>query len=474
MKVPIARERVAGVDETFDQAAYERVHGRATVYPTVSGFAVACLAVRSPKLSLFVAMLLSAACQNERHRDDAAQRVSATETFERGQRALAKSDVPAAIEAFKQALSENPKHLRASLKLAEAYELSGNVAAAILTLKSIDGSGDEPTVLKNLAELYLRADQPSLAVGCLIALRQRGLLSAGEVLTLAGLQGRLGHVEDARVSLEEAQRLAPRSLEAQVVGAELKRLSGDGLGAARDVDALLADNPELTSARVWRATYFLTSNHPEHALKDLQLIGEADSKLDEVVQLKAKTLGMVSKHDEAAALLEALLEQRPQDPPALALLAETRLAQGRTAEAQMLAERALKVSKASPRLLFIRGRALEAQGEYETAQSAYLTALKLEPNFAPALSRLWRLQLEAGARGEALSTLERLLALDGLARDEKLTLAQLLLKANELPKAKRLIDEGLKQEPAHRGYRQLAVELERRKPKAQGITIIRN
>ena len=55
---------------------------------------------------------------------------------------------------------------------------------------------------------------------------------------------------------------------ALVTKAEILQRKGDELLAARLMDRLLEENPELTSARILRARYFLSNGHPELSEKD--------------------------------------------------------------------------------------------------------------------------------------------------------------------------------------------------------------
>ena len=71
-------------------------------------------------------------------------------------------------------------------------------------------------------------------------------------------------------------------------------------------------------------------------------------------------------------------------------------------------EQALKAQPDSARALYVRARVQETQGDTKRAKEDYGFALQQNPGLVPALSRMWRLQQQAGEREDALATLERL------------------------------------------------------------------
>ncbi len=161
--------------------------------------------------------------------------------------------------------------------------------------------------------------------------------------------------------------------------------------------------------------------------------------------LKARALSASGRDDEAAAVLESMLEETPNNPDPLALLAETRLEQGRAADAQALIDKLFTLQARSARALYLRGRALEAQGNLDAAMTDYGQALKVNPRLGAALSRQWRIHLKRKDALEAMNVLEKLVLLDQIDEAEKLQLATLYVETLANPqRAKKMAEQALK------------------------------
>jgi tetratricopeptide (TPR) repeat protein len=131
-----------------------------------------------------------------------------------------------------------------------------------------------------------------------------------------------------------------------------------------------------------------------------------------------------------------------------------------------------------PRANYVRGRALELQGDKRGAGEHYGYALTADPRFAPALSRVWRMQQEAGLKSEAMQTLERLYRIGEASVEEKVTLASMYADSKtNLEKGRKLIDEALQREPGNPKYVAIKAALTRATPKKKssgsGIVIMR-
>jgi tetratricopeptide (TPR) repeat protein len=154
---------------------------------------------------------------------------------------------------------------------------------------------------------------------------------------------------------------------------------------------------------------------------------------------------------------------------ALAVLAETKLLLENPAEAQQLVDKALRLRAQYPRALYVRARVLEEQGDKRGAEEHYGYALTSNPRFAPALSRVWRMQQEAGLKSEAIQTLERLYRIGEASVEEKVTLASMYADSKtNLDKGRKLIDEALQREPGNPKYVAIKAALTRATPKKKG------
>jgi tetratricopeptide (TPR) repeat protein len=376
-----------------------------------------------------------------------------------------------AVIEFKKAINATPEDVSNYLLLAEAYRLSGNEAAAALSLKqaeAVSGTQD-PSIRRQRAALLRKMHQTKAAIVELIALRDEDLLTDPEILDLARLLAHRQRIDEAFKTLERIQMRSPDDPEAKVLEAEILFVKGDDVVAAKIIDRLLTENPALTSARLLRARYFFNARELAQAEQDLAMIDSKDSKREDVLALRAQVLNELGRSEEAAALLEELVNENPKDAEIIALLAETRLEEGKGGEAQVLVDKVLAVEPRWARALYVRGRAVEMQERYEDALADYQSALLTDSTFTPALKRVWRVQKHLNNKPESMATLEQLFFQNELDTEEKVQLATYYAETwANVDRGEKLITEVLKKDPTNKEYLAIKAKLSKG---AQGLGI---
>jgi tetratricopeptide (TPR) repeat protein len=395
-----------------------------------------------------------------------------------GRTLMAANQPERAARAFRAAAAmsrENPEPL---LMLAEAHRAAGNDGAAVLALKEAESiaPGNDPAIQKQMADLYLHQGQVGEAIATLKGLLNSQELSNPEILSLARLQARSGDPDGAFKTLEPIQSQNPDDPKAKAVEAEILLIKGDELLAAKLMDRLIEEDPEFIEARLLRVRYFLNSGYPEVAEQDISSLTGKDAKRPEVVLMRARILSKLNKHEEAAEILTQFLEENPENVDAAGQLAEVKLNLGKTSEAQDLVDKVLRVRSRFPQALYVRARILEAQGDKRGAEENYDYALSADPNFAPALSRVWRMQQDARQWQESRLTLEKLYKLGEASLEEKVALAELYADSKtNLERGQKIVDELLHLDPANPKYVALKAALTptRPKKKSTGPIILR-
>lgn len=405
--------------------------------------------------AVIVMTLVLAGCE-EPQQAEARKKVQSTIDYAAHGRAELSAGRPEqAVMEFKKAINVTPEDVSLYLLLADAYRLSGNEAAAALTLKqaeTVSGTQD-PSIRRQRAELLRKMHQLKAAIAELIALRDEDLLTDPELLDLARLLAHRQRIDEAFKTLERIQLRAPDDPEAKVVEAEILFVKGDDVVAAKIIDRLLTESPALTSARILRARYFFNSRELAQAEQDLAMIDAKDAKREDVLALRAQVLNELGRSEEAAALLEELVNENPKDAEVLALLAETRLEQGKGGEAQVLVDKVLAMEPRWARALYVRGRAVEMQDRLEDALSDYQSALLTDSTFAPALKRIWRVQKRLNNKPESMNALEQLFLQNELDTEEKVQLATYYAETwANVERGEKLINEVLKKDPQNKEY----------------------
>jgi tetratricopeptide (TPR) repeat protein len=434
---------------------------------------------RIPWLTAALSLLLLAACKDP----ELAAVHKRVETYEsklaEGRTFMAANQPERAAKAFRAAANMARDNVEPLLLLAEAYRANGDEGPAILALKEAEAiaPGSDPSIQKQMADLYLHQGHIDQAISTLKVLRDEKSLTDPELLALARLQARSGDLEGAFKSLEPIQAERPDDPDAKVVEAEILLKKGEELLAAKLMDRLIEEHPGLIEARLLRVSYFLNSGYAEVAEQDVASITGRDARRPEVILMHARVLSRLGKHEEVSNLLTQLAEDHPENIEGLGMLAEAKLLLGKNSEAQALVDKVLKMRARYPRALYVRARALEAQGDRAGALEHYGYALSADPRFAPALSRMWRMHKEVGRKQEALDALERLYLTGEASLEEKVTLADLYADGkSQLERARKIVDELLAREPGNPRYVALKAALAPPPPpkkKGPGIVIMR-
>lgn len=409
-----------------------------------------------------ISLLVLAACEEPRKADDRKKIESTIDFIAHGRAELSAGRPEQAIVEFKRAINASPEDVSTYLQLAEAYRLSGNEAAAALTLKQAEAvSGQmDPSIRRQRAELLRKMHQLKAAIVELIALRDEDLLTDEELLDLARLLAHRQRTDEAFKTIERIQNRSPDDPEAKVVEAEILFLKGDDVVGAKIIDRLLTENPGLTSARLLRARFFLNAFELEHANEDLSMIDSKDQTREDVVELRAQVLNQLGRTEEAASLLEKLIEENPKDAELLALLAETRLLEGKGGDVQVLVDKVLSMEPRWARALYVRGRAVEMQDRLEDALADYQGAMLTDSTFAPALKRIWRVQQRLGNKAESIAALEQLFLQNDIDPEERVQLARYYAETwANVPRGQKLINDALKKDPKNAEYLKIKSKL---------------
>jgi tetratricopeptide (TPR) repeat protein len=435
--------------------------------------------LKPTRLLYVLPLLLPLACKDAETASVQRRDQTAQAKLEQGRELLSSGQPELAARVLGEAVALLPESTEPLLLLADAQREAGNSGAAILTLKQAMAlnPAEGPDIKRKIAARHEQDGRLSEAIALLQELRDADELGDLEILKLAHLQTRDGQHQAAFQTLERIQRERPDDVDAKVVEAEILLAKGDEVLAAKLMDRLLEEQPTLTAARILRARYFLQNGFAEYAEQDLSQVQGEEASRPEVVELRARVLIALERSADAEKVLTEAVGRYPQNADLLARLAETKLLMDHPAEALSLVERALREQPKSARALYVRARTFETQGDLVRAKEDYGSALGMNPRFAPALSRVWRLERQAGEQDKALVSLERLVEGGEASLEEKVALAELYAEAHiKSEQGLKLMGEALKRDPTNIGYLDTQKALKKfapKKKKASGPLIIR-
>lgn len=125
---------------------------------------------------------------------------------------------------------------------------------------------------------------------------------------------------------------------------------------------------------------------------------------------EARRLAAEGRIEEAAARLERLREDAPDDPAALWMLAVARLRLGEFAESAALAGELAALTPGNPNGPLLRGAAFRELGRFAEAEAAFREAVARDPSHPEARRDLAIVLASQGRREEAVAGLEALRA----------------------------------------------------------------
>ncbi len=241
----------------------------------------------------------------------------------------------------------DPRPLSKLATVALAAEQAGDAAAAIAALAEQTPGDNHVQVLEAL--LAERRGRPDEALERMrAAVRRRP--GQANLLGLANLESRLGHMDDARRTLATLLQRFPDDRNARSFLAQLELGSGSVETAARLYAELVRTEPTFT---------------------ELSNLG--------VAQL------LLARYDAAAASFRQALGLLPQSPAAVLNLADAEWLQGRKTEAAALYQKVIDLAARDPAATFwqtqtMRAQALAHLGRRDEAVAAVQQALRAAPD----------------------------------------------------------------------------------------------
>jgi tetratricopeptide (TPR) repeat protein len=302
----------------------------------------------------------------------------------------------------------------------------------------------------------------------------------------------------AALEFRNALQINPVSAEATFMLAGIAEQSGDYLAALRGYRAVADQNASNVEAQLKAGRLELFSGDPLSAIyRADRALAVSQDRLD-ARTLKAGALRLEGKLDQATKELETVLARDADHADALGLLAEIKLAQGKTGDAANLVDRGLRAAPDNIELTTLRLTVFRRQQDKAGMHAMLQKLVTLQPdnpeylaNYAGELAdegdlvsakAVFEEAIRKNRGGEAIiaryaAFLERHVGLDGAYRElmapvagaspgpaQKLLLAQLCLRSGALDKAEAAFQDVVKTGPkvsqrheAQAGLAQLAL-----------------
>ncbi len=391
------------------------------------------------KYGILLTVLLAVGCTQK----------SPQEYIEEAEQAILKNDTEAAVIVLKNALSSEPRNLRARFLLGSVYFKRGNAESAEKELK-IAFNGDYfknevlPLYLGSLD--FLRRDDEIIQ----IAERVTGLNSETEaaVQTYKGLAlFRKNEMSRGKLAIKRASDVSPESPYSRLGRAHHALQDGEATDALIILDELLGDSPEFMEAALMHGQLNMRQKNYDSAISSFgkyveQKPGDAQGNF-----LLIDALVRAEKYNEAEAMLNSLLAKLPDHPKLSEFAGILAFNKNNYGDAKAAMEKAISNGANSPAVRLIAGVASYHEDKLEQAHKHLSAVQNVLPSSHPAKRLYAEIQLRLGYSTDAAQTLGNLGSYD--LTDVKLfTQAGLdLVRQGDSATAQKMLDLAQKNEP---------------------------
>lgn len=326
---------------------------------------------------------------------------------------LARGRLEEAERAFRRAVNLAPYSVTNRLAAADFYWTTGRPAEAERHLtEGLESSGGHPDIDRALAFFYLSTDRAEQAEKHLL----RAVKASGDSdskLALADYYEIVGRTGDALAVLEGvAGAGGDAAPEAVARIAALQAARGRLREAEHRLDALLAERPGNTTARLAKARLLLLQNRADEALALVREALRSDPDSLPPRLWRARALAARGALDEARAAYEELLAAQPGLAAAQIELAQVHLDAGRAREALALTRRVVDRQPGDAGALVLHAEALHHTGARAEAAAALRRAAALGPDSPALQARLGSAYVATGDAGAAREAYARALRLN--------------------------------------------------------------
>jgi tetratricopeptide (TPR) repeat protein len=330
-----------------------------------------------------------------------------------GKALVGKKDFPRAILQFKNAIKATPDNAEVYFQLGEAYTAGKDLTQALGAYrKTLELDSKHSNARLRLAQMMASSNDPDTvkdALGQLHDLAKNAATNPEILNTLAFADMRLGNIDSAVDSLDRVLAESPADLGASALLAGAKLLNHDPKAAEEILIKACKESPRSADARRVLGDFYVEQKRMADAetqfqsalaidptsgkaLLDLARLQidqkrdqEADqnlrrlAKLDEYRSIHAVFLFQQGKRDEAILELEKLTKENPEDRAVRSNLVVAYRATGRSADADKVLARILKVNPKDADALLQRGEIAIAAKDYAVAEADLNQVLQLRP-----------------------------------------------------------------------------------------------
>jgi len=380
---------------------------------------------------------------------------------------------PDAITVYRSVLREHPTNEPAVVGLSSAYRKVFNYDEAERTLQKFVAAQPRSVLARlSLAELHLQLQQFEKASDELKRLLQSQPGNAKAHLDLGIANQSLGKNEAALAEFNTAIKHDPKLISAYYFRGSYRADQNDNAGAAADAQRVLKSEPANRRASVLLAKVDLRVSNCADAVKLLIPVTEAEKDNSEAFFLLARAYDCNHQPDLAKAtrmqfdrishekearssaendanhlveqaahaaredqlspamdLLKQALAKDPENAAAHSLMAKIAFSRGQTDKALEEINISLKSKPFHPDYLYVLGKILEKQGDYQGALAAFQKTTLVNPKEADAYFEMSQIYAQTDKPADATRAIRKAVELAPDDADYKRALTAIESKA---------------------------------------------
>ncbi|HEY1788707.1 MAG TPA: tetratricopeptide repeat protein, partial [Verrucomicrobiae bacterium] len=374
--------------------------------------------------------------------------------------ALRQNDLKTAADHFQHAIALDPR-------FGEAYTGLGGVFFAQKNLKQADGAfltadGLAPVWSGNgvrHARFKVLSGDSAGAERLLLGIAGRAPFYLPVWMALAQVYATENDWSNATTDLANVLTLDPRNFDGLLLQGRLELMQGRPADAVTDYKKMAEIYPNAPSVLYTLAQAYLANNQTNEA--DSALTQALDLKPDfsEAILLRAQSEISHGNPARAIVILNQLVGRQPHLPQAWLLLAEAYRIQGAPDNAVGIYQELENSYPHNPQVPVLLGSLLIQQNQSSAARAEFEKALKLTPNYLPAVEQLVDLDLAQKQYTAALQRVQQLVVHDPDRAVLQLLLGTTLAAGGETNQAELALTKAIKLQPGSRAAYLLLAQL---------------
>ncbi|HEX5399666.1 MAG TPA: tetratricopeptide repeat protein [Verrucomicrobiae bacterium] len=324
---------------------------------------------------------------------------------------MATGDAAAGKQLLEDMVKKTPDYLPAWIELAQIAASDKKYEDGLTLLGNVlsrDPQNLDALLLKGRLELQAGQTAQAIADGERTAKIYPQVPPVFYQLALAYVAG--GDTDKAADSLNQALRLNPRYVEANLALADIQIRTGNAGSAVASLQQLTQEQPRLAPAQLLLALGYRVQGNLDGAAQIYRVLAQANPTNAQFPLLLGTTLVQEKKNDEARTQFDTALKLAPDNMQALDQLVRLDLSEKQFAAAQQRVQQKIAQYPKAAALQLLLANVMVARGDTNAAESALQKVIELQPDAQPAYLMLAQLHTAAGQNQKALADLQSALA----------------------------------------------------------------